>query len=136
MSNACYELNGVRIFECPTECPKLARAADALELIARASELGAALIVIPVDRVRADFFDLRTGIAGDFIQKFVTYGSRVVILGDISERVEQSHSLAAWILESNRGNHLWLLKDREELAQRLTLGSRNHLLRLGFDSNL
>jgi Domain of unknown function (DUF4180) len=136
MSNACYELNGVRIFECPTEGPKLARAADALELIGRASELGAALIVIPLDRVRADFFDLRTGIAGDFIQKFVTYGSRVVILGDISERVEQSHSLAAWILELNRGNHLWFLKDRDELAQRLTRRCRNHLLRLGFDSNL
>lgn len=120
MTNACYELNGVRIFECPTEGPKLAGANDAVELIGKASELGAALIVIPVERIRADFFDLRTGVAGDFIQKLVTYGSRVVILGDIPEQVAQSKSLAAWILESNRGSHLWFLKDRDDLTQRLS----------------
>jgi hypothetical protein len=120
MPDSNYQLNAARVFECAAQGPKLGSVKDAVEIIGNAAEAGAALVVIPVERIHADFFDLRTGIAGVFIQKFVTYGSRVVILGDISDRIAQSKSLAALIAESNAGIHLWFVKDRTELRQRLS----------------
>jgi hypothetical protein len=38
------------------------------------------LIVPPVDRLGDDFFRLKTRIAGEIIQKFVTYGVRAAIV--------------------------------------------------------
>jgi hypothetical protein len=46
-----------------------------------------------------DFYDLRTGLLGTMLQKVVTYGKRLIILGDFS-RVEKK-SLRDFILESN-----------------------------------
>ena len=120
MPDSCYQLNAVCVFECPAQGPGLASAGDAIDLIGKAAEVGATLVVIPFERVRADFFDLRNGIAGEFLQKFVTYGTRVVILGDTSERIAQSKSLAAFVAESNRGSQVWFVKDRDELGQRLS----------------
>jgi hypothetical protein len=85
-----------------------------------ASGQGVAIIAIPIDRFGDDFFDLRTRIAGEFVQKFVTYGSRVAIVGDISRRVAASKSLAAFVSESNRGRDLWFVNDLSDLAKRLT----------------
>jgi hypothetical protein len=84
-----------------------------------ASEHKAALILIPVERFGDDFFDLRTQIAGDILQKFSTYGARVAILGDICQRIEQSKSLAALVSEANRGNRLWFVESLEALKERL-----------------
>lgn len=46
------------------------------------------------------FFELRTGIAGDMLQKVSNYRKRLIILGDFTEVA--SESLRAFILESNR----------------------------------
>jgi hypothetical protein len=119
MSGSCIELNGVRIFQCSSEGPKLSGKRDAIELMSMASEHAAGLIVISSERLGDDFFDLRTRRAGEMIQKFLTYGSRVAIVGNISRRVAESKSLAALVAELNRGHHAWLLENMDELAKRL-----------------
>ena len=45
------------------------------------------------------FFDLRSGIAGELLQKISNYRRRLVILGDFSK--VESQSLRAFIRESN-----------------------------------
>jgi hypothetical protein len=84
-----------------------------------ASEFNATFIVIPVERLGDDFFDLRTRIAGEITQKFAMYGKRVAIVGDISDRIAASKSLAGFVIESNRGRDLWFVNHLEELASRL-----------------
>jgi Domain of unknown function (DUF4180) len=117
-----FELNGVRVFEAPAEGPELRSGKDAVDLMSAASEHRATLIAIPVQRLGDDFFNLRTQIAGEMAQKFVIYGSRVAIVGDISQRIAQSKSLAAFVAESNRGRDLWFVDSLEQLKQRLSVG--------------
>ena len=119
MHGSPLELNGVKVFEVPSQGPELRTGGDAVDIMSAASEQRAGLILIPVQRLGDDFFDLRTQIAGEIAQKFSTYGKRVAILGDICQRVAQSKSLAAFVSEANRGDRLWFVASLEELKQRL-----------------
>lgn len=116
---AGIDLSGVRAFAVPASGPELRSGADAVDLISAASEYNATLIVIPVERLGDDFFDLRTRIAGEIVQKFAVYGRRVAIVGDISHRIAESKSLAGFVIESNRGRDLWFVNNLQELASRL-----------------
>ena len=91
---------------------------DALDLMAAAQADGASIIVARQEHFDPAFFELQTGLAGTILQKFVTYGMRLAILGDF-EAVE-SKSLRAFIIESNRGRHLCFCPDLERALQRLT----------------
>jgi hypothetical protein len=123
MGGSVYEQEGICIFECSPEGPQLRSARDATDLMSEARSQGAKFIVIPAERLGDDFFDLRTRIAGEIAQKFVTYGARVAVVGDISERVAKSQSLSAFVSEANRGKNLWFVTNREELTARLAAGN-------------
>lgn len=73
------------------------------------------MILIPVRRFDDDFFRLRTCIAGEIVQKFVTYGRRVAIAGDISRYVAESCAFRDFVCVANRGNQIWFVANREEL---------------------
>jgi hypothetical protein len=114
-----YELHGERILECADDGPAIANDRDAVGLIADAIGHHASTIVIPVARLSPAFFELRTRIAGDIIQKFVNYRQRLVILGDVSKHVGESVSFHDFVREANSGNHLWFVADQVALAERL-----------------
>jgi Domain of unknown function (DUF4180) len=114
-----YELHGVRILVCAPGEMRLRTYRDAVDLLAKAFEDRATLIVIPVECLDDDFFRLRTRIAGELIQKFVQYRRRLAIVGDISRHLAQSSALRAFVYESNRGNEVWFLANLDELGQRL-----------------
>ena len=105
------------LYVCPADGKKLRTARDATDLIGEAA--GAAVIAIPIQRLDEDFFRLRTGVAGEMVQKFVTYRKRVAIVGDISGYVAQSKPFHDFVYEANRGRDLWFVGDREELEKRL-----------------
>src|ERR1035438_10856595 len=109
MATATYELHGIRIFDCPAEGPLLGNSQDAVALIGDAFGQAAKLIVIPASRLSSDFFRLRTGMAGDMLQKFVTYGLKVAILGDIEPHISASTALRDFVTESNRGDAIWFV---------------------------
>lgn len=113
------ELSGTQVFATPVNGPELRTAKDAVDLMSAASEYHATFLVIPVERLGDDFFDLRTCIAGEMAQKFAMYGRRVAIVGDISHRIAASKSLAAFVIESNRGHDLWFANNLQEAADRL-----------------
>lgn len=72
-----------------------------------------------MSRLDGDFFQLKTRIAGEMLQKFVTYQVRVAILGDISAHLDQSSALRDFVRECNRGDQIWFVADQAELAARL-----------------
>ena len=53
------------------------------------------------------------------LKKFVMYRRHLVILGDNSRHVAQSHVLEAFVYETNRGAQVWFLTDLQELDGRL-----------------
>lgn len=119
MSDTFTTIHDVPILVCAPDGERLKSEQDAVDLIGEALSSGAEMIVVPVERLEADFFQLKTGLAGRFIQKFVTYRRRLVILGDVSQYVAQSRALRDFVYETNRGNEVWFMMNMQELNERL-----------------
>jgi hypothetical protein len=92
---------------------------DAVDLVGNASYQGVEWVAIPADLLPGDFFRLRTGFAGEMMQKFVNYGVGLAVIGDISAHTDASGPLADLVRESNAGSHVWFLPDLETLERRL-----------------
>jgi hypothetical protein len=72
-----------------------------------------------MDRLDPGFFQLRSGLAGEMLQKFVIYRMRLAIAGDFVELALQSSALRDLIYEANRGKDEWFVSGLEELQERL-----------------
>jgi hypothetical protein len=119
MTLHCIELQGVRVLEISPEGPVLSTDRDAVALIGDALGCQATTVLLPVSRLDDTFFELSTRIAGEIVQKFVNYGVRLVIVGDLSQRIAASNSLRDFVYEANRGDRIWLLPSTAELDSRL-----------------
>lgn len=119
MSATLTTIQSVQVLVCTPDGEKLKSERDALDLIGEAINQGAEVILVPVERLGDDFFQLKTRLAGQIIQKFVTYRRRLVILGDISGHMAQSRALKDFVSEANHGTHVWFLTDIQELNERL-----------------
>jgi hypothetical protein len=117
--SASYEIQGVRIFECPTDGRPPRTAKDAADIISAAWGYQAKMVLLPADWLGDEFFRLSTRVAGEVVQKLLDYGLRVAIVGDISDRTASSEALGAWVRECNRGRQVWFVEDTDELAHRL-----------------
>jgi hypothetical protein len=119
MSDTLTTMQGMQILVCAPDGEKLKSEREAVDLIGEALQQGASVILVPVERLEDDFFQLKTGLAGHIVQKFVTYRRRLVILGDISGHVAQSRAFRDFVSEANRGMQVWFLPDLQELNERL-----------------
>jgi hypothetical protein len=99
-------VNGTRILEFSVNDAEVSAPSDSSALISLAIEHQAALVILPASELNGAFFQLKTGVAGDLIQKFVNYRLRLAIIGDVAAYDEQSAALRAFISESNRGRTL------------------------------
>lgn len=112
-------IHDVPVLMYDAEGEPIASERDALDFIGNASYQGAHWAVIPVERLPDAFFELRTRLAGEIVQKFVQYRVGLVVLGDISRHTEASSSLRDFVRECNRGRQTWFLADAAELGERL-----------------
>jgi len=119
MQTTTFEQHGIRILACSADGAKIDNERAALDLIGEALHQRAGVVLIPAKCLPEAFFELKTRLAGEMIQKFVNYQRRLVILGDISRHIEQSTSLHDFVYEANRGRHVWFLQNVEELSRRL-----------------
>jgi len=99
-------IHGVNVLVCAPKGKRFESERDVTDLIGKAYEDFCEFVVIPVERLTDEFFQLKTRIAGEIAQKFVNYRIHLVVLGDISNHVEQSASLAAFVKESDRRGHV------------------------------
>ncbi len=90
----------------------LHNAQEAAELLMNCLYQGADSLIIREDNLPAAFFDLKTGLAGDILQKFSTYNGRLAIIGDFSKY--GSSSLRDFIYESNKGRRINFVSDIDE----------------------
>lgn len=112
--------NKVGLLQNDTDVPVLTDVQSALDLTATAwyTESCNRLIVMKED-ISEDFFDLKTQIAGEILQKFVTYNFRIAIVGDFSQYA--SKALKDFIFESNKGNLVNFLYSINEAIARLSV---------------
>ena len=118
------EVNGHRLLVLDGEGPAVTRVRDVLELVAEALPRRASMIVVTVARLDPAFFELRSGFAGEFVQKIVNYRLRLAVIGDISEFIANSAALTDFIRESNRGRSIFFVRDLDALVEKLAARSR------------
>ena len=94
------EFNGIPIAELIADNIVIKNTQDALDMMANSNYLGATGMIVHQKHLLPDFFDLKTGIAGEILQKFSTYNSRLAIIGDFDNTT--SKSLRDFIYESNK----------------------------------
>lgn len=116
---ATSNINGLVALELASDGPLLGTEADALDILSETYGTEASVIVIPLARLLPDFLQLRTGMAGAFIQKLQNYGCRLVVLGDISAAIAASEALGAFVVETNRIGHHMFAPDRKAMLDRL-----------------
>lgn len=90
---------------------------DSVDLIGNAYYQGFEHLAIHAHHIIPDFFDLKTKLAGEVLQKFSNYRMRLFIIGDFSNIT--SNSLKDFIRESNQGKLINFVHNLEEIAQRL-----------------
>lgn len=61
-------------------------------------------IIIHEKNITPEFFDLKSGIAGEILQKFSNYRVQLAIIGDFSKH--SSKSIQDFIYESNKGRQI------------------------------
>jgi hypothetical protein len=111
------------VLAVPQQGPPIADEAAALDVIGEAFGAGARVVAIPVARLTPEFFQLRTGVAGAIVQKFVNYRLRLVVIGDPQHHGPTSGPVEDWMREANQGRELWFVADHDELDRRLTAQS-------------
>lgn len=98
--------------------PVISTVQDALDLMATLkTEYECSKVVIDKSLITERFFELRTGLAGEILQKYTNYNMKIAIVGDFS--VYDSKSLRYFIYESNRGNQNFFLPTAEEAVEKL-----------------
>lgn len=122
MDSAILAVGGRRILVCASAGPVLAKPGDANDFLAEAWAQEADMLAIPSERLGEDFFDLRSGLAGEVGQKFANYRMPLVVIGDLTRWAAQSRALRDYIREANAGSGLWFVGDQAELIERVSAG--------------
>ena len=116
MTAALIEYANRRLLVLNAEGPILSRTQDLLDLIQEAFSQKASVLVVPVPRMDPAFFQLRSGLAGEFVQKVVNYQLKLVVVGDISAHVAASDALRDFVREANRGQTIFFVSQLEDLS--------------------
>ena len=110
MKTIIYEKNGDKIAQVVGDEIVIKNERDALDLMVDPQLQGARKIIIDRENIIPEFFDLSTRLAGEVLQKFVTYQVKLAITGDFSDA---SPTLKDFIYETNRGNHIFFARNLE-----------------------
>ncbi len=110
-----HHINGQSIAEFSAQGVVLSTTQQFLQMIMDACAEG---IIIHQENIDERFFDLRSGLAGEMLQKVVNYRLRLAIVGDFS--IYESKSLKAFIFESNKSNTIVFVNTIKEAFTRLS----------------
>ena len=112
------EVNDIKIAVVIAEGIAISEVQDAVDILGNSDYMGASRIIVKKENIIPAFFDLKTGIAGEVLQKFSNYNKRLAIVGDFSEFT--SKSLKDFIYESNKNRMINFVDTMEEAKERLS----------------
>ncbi|WP_316843013.1 DUF4180 domain-containing protein [Pedobacter gandavensis] len=108
----------VKIAEVISDSFVISNAEEGLQLMVDLYYQDFDKIILHEPNIKPDFFDLKTGIAGEILQKFSNYRVRLVIVGDFHKY--PGKSIKDFIYESNQGRQVNFLNSVEEAVERLS----------------
>ena len=113
------EFRNIKIAEVVSDNILINETQDALDIMANCNYQDAGSIILYKHNLIPDFFDLKSGIAGEILQKFSNYRVRLAIIGDFSNYT--SKSLRDFIYESNKAGRILFVSSKEDAINRLTI---------------
>jgi Domain of unknown function (DUF4180) len=94
-------------------------AQDGLDLLGNIYYQDFDSVILYEKNIAPNFFDLKTKIAGDILQKFSNYRIRLAIVGDFSQY--EGKSIKDFIFESNTTRHINFVKTLKEALEKLSI---------------
>ena len=104
-----HNIDNTKVAEIITDKVILRSTEDGLDLLDNLYYQGFDKIIIHEKNITPEFFDLKTKIAGEILQKFAQYQMPLIIVGDFSKY--QSKSLNDFIFESNKSKQINFIED-------------------------
>ena len=104
-----FKISGCKMAEVVSDNVVINTVQDALDLIATAQYQGADCLILREEHLPAEFFDLKTGLAGKILQKYANYRMKLVVIGKFDF---ESESIKAFMAENNRGRQVAFVPDR------------------------
>ena len=104
-----HNIEDTKVAEIITDKVILRSTEDGLDLLGNLYYPGFDKIIIHEKNITPEFFDLKTKIAGEILQKFAQYQMPLIIVGDFSKY--KSKSLNDFIFESNKSQQINFIKD-------------------------
>lgn len=104
-----HNIEDTKVAEIITDKVILRSTEDGLDLLGNLYYQGFDKIIIHEKNITPEFFDLKTKIAGEILQKFAQYQMPLIIVGDFSKY--QSKSLNDFIFESNKSKQINFIED-------------------------
>ena len=101
MATNIHDYNGKKIAEITGSGIIVGAVNDAMQIMMDQSYAGVRRVIFHKSNVVDDFFDLKTRLLGDLLQKAANYKIKIGFIGDFS--TIDSKSLKAFITESNQG---------------------------------
>jgi hypothetical protein len=115
-----HTINNIRIAEIVADDIVIRTTEDGLDLLGDLYYQGFDKIIIDERNITSEFFDLKTGIAGEVLQKFSQYRMPLAIVGDLSKYTSKSKSLTDFIYESNKGRQINFLASVDVVLKALS----------------
>lgn len=109
MNYKVVEKNKKKYIECVSGERKLYSERDVLDFISICIENDVYTLVLYSDTFSEDFFNLKTGLAGMALQKFINYHIKVAVILENEEKFNDRFK--EMIMESNKGNQFRTFKN-------------------------
>ncbi len=103
---------GKRFLESRSPAPFIFSQHDFLDLLVRGMEQGTSLFLLQDSHFDPAFFDLKTRLAGDILQKAADYRARLAIVGSFA--MVRSPRFRQLMLESRKGSLALFASGRDE----------------------
>lgn len=117
MEIIAHSVNEIKIAEIVSDEMIIQSAQDGLDLLGNVYYQGFDKVIIYENNITPEFFDLKTKMAGDILQKFSNYRMGLAIVGDFEKY--QSKSIRDFIFESNKTKHINFTETLENALERL-----------------
>ena len=105
------EHTGIKVVEGVPDSASILIGPTVLEAIAACWEHGTARLIVHAANLPAQFFDLKSGEAGEILQKYRNYGVRLAVVGGLDEAAANERFSEAMI-EENRQPHFRIFAER------------------------
>ena len=117
MNTKIHQQAETRIAELVADHVIISNAEEGLQILVDLYYQDFDKIILHEINITPGFFDLKTGLAGEILQKFSNFRVQLVIVGTFSQY--QGQSIKDFIFESNKGQLINFLPSVEEAKKKL-----------------